>query len=78
MVQYLHARFPHGASVPVTCRAAERDAYISTHTALMATSGTGGCAAVALGHLGASWPLPVICLKGSYGAALDSVSWPLV
>lgn len=38
--------------MPVTRRAAERDAYISTHTALMATSGTGGCAAVALGYLG--------------------------
>lgn len=38
--------------MPVTRRAAERDAYISTHTALMATSGMGGCAAVALGYLG--------------------------
>ena len=66
--------------MPVTPGAAER-VTIRTHTALMATPGTGGCDAGAEGCFwspGASWPLSGICLNGSHGAALDSVNWPLV
>lgn len=66
--------------MPVTPGAAER-VTIRTHTALMATPGTGGCDAGAEGCFwspGASRPLSGICLNGSHGAALDSVNWPLV